>query len=85
MSTRSSPAAVTIHSGKSSLQRVRLRWLTLGITLSTMLLFVALAALHQRAAPIALAGAMLVGAKGAAWLLILRHYRVRLRRNGYRW
>jgi hypothetical protein len=68
-----------------SLDRLRLRWLVLAITLAGMLSFLAIAVVDQRAAPIALAGALLVALKGLGWLLVLRHYRRRLRVHGFRW
>jgi hypothetical protein len=68
-----------------TLQRVRLRWLTVAITLAGVLAFLVLAAVDRRAAPIALAGALLIAVKGLAWLLVLRRHRVRLRRHGFRW
>ncbi|MHB8574534.1 MAG: hypothetical protein ACYDCQ_04310 [Dehalococcoidia bacterium] len=67
------------------LRRVRLRWLVCSLTLAGVTAFVALAILHPRSAPIALAGALLVALKGIGWLLLLRHYRARLRTHGYRW
>ena len=67
------------------LHRLRLRWLVAALTLVAMLGFVALAAAHPRAAPIALAGALLIGLKGLGWLVYLRRERGRLRRHGYRW
>lgn len=67
------------------LLRPRLRYLTTAVTLVAVLAFVALAALHPQSAPIALAGALLVGAHGLFWLLVLRHHRARLRRHGFRW
>jgi hypothetical protein len=62
-----------------------LRWLVSGITLIGVVVFVALAAADRRAAPLALLGALLIGLKGLAWLLVLRRNRARLRRAGYRW
>jgi hypothetical protein len=47
--------------------------------------FAALALLDRRAAPVALAGALLVALKGLGWSLVLRRNRGRLRRNGLRW
>ncbi len=66
-------------------KRLRLRWLVAGPTLAGVLAFAALAAADRRAAPIALAGALLVGAKGLGWLIYLRRSRARLRRHGLRW
>lgn len=69
----------------SLLLSVRLRYLTAGITLAGVLAFLALAALHQQAAPVALAGALLIAAHGLFWLVVLRRNRARLRRHGFRW
>ena len=70
---------------RDPLQRLRLRWLVCSITVAGVAAFVILAALKQNNAPIALAGALLVAIKGIGWLLLLRHYRARLRKHGYRW
>lgn len=67
------------------LAHVPLRWLVFGITMAAIVAFATLAAVDRRAAPIALAAALLVAVKGLGWLLVLRHYRARLRRHGYRW
>ena len=65
--------------------RLRLRWLVAGLTLAGVLAFVALAVADRRAAPLALAGAVFVAAKGLGWLIVLRRNRARLRRHGLRW
>lgn len=83
LGTMNSSAMRSAPSGP--LQRLRLRWLVAALTLAVMLGFVAFAAADQRAAPIALAGALLIGLKGLGWLLYLRRQRGRLRRHGYRW
>ena len=43
------------------------------------------ALVERRAAPVALACALLIAIKGLAWLLVLRHHRARLRRARLRW
>jgi hypothetical protein len=67
------------------LQRVRLSMLVLALTALSAGGFGALALAHRRAAPLFLAGALLLALHGLGWLLALRHYRVRLRRAGFRW
>lgn len=64
---------------------LRLRWLVCGVTIGGVIAFVGLAAIDRPAAPLALCGALLVAAKGAGWLLVLRRNRKRLRRAGFRW
>ena len=67
------------------LQRLQLRWLTLGITLVAMACFMCVAGVDHRAARVALAGSIVVAFNGVTWLLLLRRYRARLRRHGFRW
>lgn len=64
---------------------LRLRWLVAGIMLAGVLAFVVLALADRRAAPLALAGALLVALKGLGWLIYLRRSRAKLRRHGLRW
>jgi hypothetical protein len=67
------------------LQRLQLRWFALGITLVAITCFMLVAAFDHRAARVALAGSVVVAFNGVTWLLILRRYRARLRRHGFRW
>jgi hypothetical protein len=67
------------------LGRLRLRYLTVAISAAGAAPFLLLAAVHPRAASVALAGAALVLAHGLFWLVVLRHNRLRLRRHGLRW
>jgi hypothetical protein len=67
------------------LSRVRLRWVAFALTLAAVGAFALLAVLDPRAAPIALAGALLMAGKGFAWLVVLRRKRRTLARHGYRW
>jgi hypothetical protein len=68
-----------------ALQRVRLRLVVLALTLTGVLGFAALALADRRAAPLALAGALLIALKGLGWAVAVRRYRARLRRSGLRW
>ena len=70
---------------RDPLQRVPLRWLVLVPTAGAAGACLALGAVNHRAAPVALAAAMLFGLKGAFWLLVARRNRARLRRHGFRW
>lgn len=67
------------------LGQLRLRYLTLAISAAGAAPFLLLAAVHPRAASVALAGAALMLAHGLFWLVVLRRNRLRLRRHGFRW
>ncbi len=82
---RSAQPLASAASFQDVLQRIRLRLLVVLITVAMMLCFVAVALLNHRAAPIALAGSILVAINGIIWLLVLQRSRARLRRHGYRW
>ena len=67
------------------LQHIRLRWLILGVMLAGIVAFTAVGIVDHRAVKGALMGSIIVAINGLTWLLIVRHNRVRLRCNGYRW
>ena len=67
------------------LQRLSLRRVVGALTLIAAGGFVTLAIVARPFAAVALAGAVLIAAKGLGWLVYLRRHRDDLRRHGYRW